>query len=319
MNFYKYLNLNRRTKKTRFYLLPVLLLFCFLSVQAQDTSKLNLIIDADTANEVDDLYAIVSAILEPTFNLLAINSAQFHTSPLASENTVLESQKINEEIIELMHAKEIALPLGSNMPLKEYGKPMPSEASRYIIETAHKMKNNQKLHVVILGSCTNVASAILEDPSILSKIKVHYLGFWHTPDTNVYNKKEFNSGNDAIAVEVLLNTKNLDLNVMTATTSQHLVFTKQEVDSHLKNKKGIANYLVNRWETYTRWWTKEDPEKEKWIMWDVAIIEALAHPELTTIQYFLTPPENTQRTIGIHTKIDVHTMKTHFWNTLKNL
>ncbi|MBU2939532.1 nucleoside hydrolase [Lacinutrix sp. C3R15] len=319
MIFYKFLNRSRLLKKGSFFFFSVLFLFCCLSVKAQETNKLNLIIDADTANEVDDLYAIVSAILEPAFNLLAINSAQFHTSPLASENTVLESQKINEEIIQLMHVKGIALPLGSNTPLKEYDKPMSSEASQFIIETAHKMKHNEKLHVVILGACTNVASAILEDPSIISKIKVHYLGFWHTPNTNVYNKKEFNSGNDPIAVEVLLNTKTLDFNVMTATTSQHLVFTKQEVDSHLKNKKGIASYLVNRWETYARWWTKEDPEKEKWIMWDVAIIEALAHPELSTINYFLTPPENTQRSIGIHTKIDVNAMTTHFWNTLKNL
>ena len=42
---------------------------------------LPLIIDADTANEVDDLFAIVRALLEPTFDIKAINSAQFHTSP----------------------------------------------------------------------------------------------------------------------------------------------------------------------------------------------------------------------------------------------
>ncbi|WP_452228131.1 nucleoside hydrolase [Lacinutrix sp. MEBiC02404] len=320
MRLSKIVHLTKRSKKMNFYFFHGLLLFCFLSVKAQDTVKpIDLIIDADTANEVDDLYAIVSAILEPKFHLLAISSAQFHTSPLASENTVMESQVINEEIIRLMDVKGIALPLGSNIPLTEYGEPAPSEASQFIIESAHQMKENQKLHVVILGSTTNVASAILEDPSIIPKLKVHYLGFWHTPETNVYNKKEFNSGNDPIAVEVLLNTKTLDLNIMTATTSQHLIFTKQEVDSHLKNKKGIANYLLNRWETYDRWWTKEDPEKKKWVMWDVAIIEALAYPELSTIKHFTTPPENTQRTIGIHTNINAEAMTANFWKVLKNL
>jgi len=312
--------LNNSAKKIIFYFFNGLLLFCFLNVKAQDAVKnIDVIIDADTANEVDDLYAIVSAILQPKFNLHAITSAQFHTSPLASENTVMESQIINEEIIRLMDVKGIALPLGSNTPLKEYGKPAPSEASRFIIETAHQMKEHQKLHVVILGSTTNVASAILEDPSIIPKLKVHYLGFWHTPETNMYNKKEFNSRNDPIAVEVLLNTKTLDLDVMTATTSQHLIFAKQEVDNHLKNKKGIASYLINRWETYDRWWTKEDPEKKKWVMWDVAIIETIAYPELSTVKQFTTPPENTQRSIGIHTQIDVPAMKANFWNALKNL
>ncbi|APG64259.1 hypothetical protein LPB136_02245 [Tenacibaculum todarodis] len=297
-----------------------LFIFCSLSAKSQETLKpLPLIIDADTANEVDDLYAIVRAILEPNFNLIGISSAQFHTSPLASENTVEESQQINEEILKLMNVKGISLPLGSNSPLTEYGKPVTSEASKFIIETAHRMKKDEKLNIIILGSCTNVASAILEDPSIISKIKVHYLGFWHTVATNTYNKKEFNSGNDPIAVEVLLNTKTLDLNVMTATTSQKLVFTKQEVDRQLKNKKGVANYLIKRWETYERWWTKDDPKKEKWTMWDVAIIEALAQPEWSTVKGFLTPPENTQRTIGIHTNINTDKMKHNFWSALEKL
>ena len=51
-------------------------------------------------------------------------------------------------------------------------------------------------------------------------------------------------------------------------------------------------------------------------MWDVAIIEALAHPELSKIETFLTPPENTPRLINIHTKIEVDLMKTDFWQSL---
>ena len=283
------------------------------------TKQLSVIIDADTANEIDDLYAIVRAIAEPSFNILAVTSAQFHTSPLASKNSVQESQVINEDIIRLMNAKEIELPLGSNLPITEYGKPVPSDASKFIIEAVHQMEAKEKLHVVILGSCTNVASAIIEDPSIIPKIKVHYLGFWHRPAVNSYDKKEFNSGNDPIAVEVLLNSKNLDFNVMTASTSQFLIFTKEDADKYLKNKEGIASYLLNRWESYDRWWTKTDPEKEKWVMWDVAIIEAIAHPEWSTIEYLLTPPENTHRKIGIHTAIYIHKMTEHFWHTLNNL
>ena len=76
---------------------------------------------------------------------------------------------------------------------------------------------------------------------------------------------------------------------------------------------------MDRWETYERWWTKEDPEKLEWIMWDVAIIEALIHPELTERKLFTTPPENKQRDIGVFTKIDVPQMELNFWNSLSNL
>ena len=75
-----------------FLLTPVILVL--------QEDKIPMVIDADTANEVDDLFALVRAINEPKFDLLGVTSAQFHTSPLATDSTVLESQRINEKIIE---------------------------------------------------------------------------------------------------------------------------------------------------------------------------------------------------------------------------
>ncbi|MDW3195222.1 MAG: nucleoside hydrolase [Cytophagales bacterium] len=300
-------------------LFALLIAFLIIASCTAQKERLPLIIDADTANEVDDLFALVRAIEAPEFDLLGITSAQFHTSPLASEQSANESQTINEDLIRLLDKKDLPLPLGSNQPLQAVDQPQTSEASRFIIEKAHAMKENQKLHLVILGSCTNVASAILMDPTIVPKIQVHYLGFWHTLATNQYDKKEFNSGNDTLAVNFLLDHPTLDLSVMTATTSQHLMFNKKVVDQQLKGKGGIHDYLVNRWETYDRWWTEEDPEKTEWIMWDVAIIEALAHPEWATTQTFLTPPENTPREIKIHTSIDTQQMEADFWEHMHKL
>ncbi|MWW23560.1 nucleoside hydrolase [Algibacter lectus] len=317
LNIFKSVNFNKGIYVSLFQLILLVSVFTQVTAGAQvKDSRLPIIIDADTANEVDDLYAIVRAIKEPSFNVLGITSAQFHTSPLATENTVQESQDINEKILSLMGNYKIPLPLGSNVPIMNSKEPASSPASNFIVKMAHTLPVGEKLNVVILGSSTNVASAILEDPSIIEKLKVHYLGFWHTVETNAYNKKEFNTGNDPKAVDILLNTEGLDLSIMTATTSQHLVFTKAEVDAQLKNKGGIGDYLINRWDTFERWWTKDDPEKKSWIMWDVAIIEALAHPELSKIETFLTPPENTARLINIHTKIDVDLMKADFWQSL---
>lgn len=303
--------------KRLLFLMSVGILLVSAFAKAQHPTPL--IIDADTANEVDDLYALVRAINEPALDLRGITSAQFNTSPLATKNTVGESQQINEQIIQLMDRPDIVLPLGSNIPLSSPTVPSPSPASHFIIEQAHTMEEGAQLSLVILGSCTNVASAIIEDPTIIGKIKVHYLGFWHTPATNAYDKDEFNSGNDPIAVEVLLNTKELDFEVMTATTSQHLTFSKAKVDAELKGQAGIKKLLVDRWETYERWWTKEDPEKKQWVMWDVAIIEALICPEYATRTPLPTPSENTPRGIGVYTAIDTAAMEADFWRHLKKL
>ncbi|MHA7128370.1 nucleoside hydrolase [Algoriphagus namhaensis] len=273
-----------------------------------------LIIDADTANEVDDLFALARALKDPSLNLIAITSAQFHTSPLASDSTVWESQRINEELVRLTGRIDVALPLGANLPLRSKETPQVSDASSFIVQQAKRLEKGEKLDVVILGSCTNVASAILQAPEIIPTLRVHYLGFWHDPKTNSYNKKEFNSGNDTLAVEVLLDTEGLDLTVMTATTSQRLIFEKEEVDQRLKGQSELGDLLVERWEKYNRWWTRADSEKKRWTMWDVAIIEAIARPELSTVEEFNTPPGNVQRKIRIHTEVEVEKMKQDFWS-----
>ncbi len=298
-----------------YFLLALLYYGCAVSKD----NTVPILIDADTANEVDDLYALVYAIQEPKFNLIGITSAQFHTSPLATESTVVESQNINEDILRLLGRNDIPTRVGSNIPMQSMDKPAESEAMDFIIAKAHEASEENKLQLVILGSCTNIASAIVKDPSIIPKVQVNYLGFWHEQATNTYDKKEFNSGNDTLAVNILLNTEGLDLTVMTATTSQHLVFEKKMVDKQLKGKGGIADYLVDRWDTYNRWWTKEDPDKTRWTMWDVAILQAIAHPEMATKRKFLTPQENTKRYIDIYTDIDVPQMIDNFWESLKDL
>ncbi len=289
-------------------------LFVFFSTLFLQENRIPIIIDADTANEIDDLFAIIRAVESDRMNVLGITSAQFHISPLASDSSVLESQEVNVELMKLLNREEIPLPMGSNHPLLSEKEPRVSEASSFIVSKAHEHSSDKPLNIVILGSCTNVASAIIQDPSILSKIKVYYLGFWHNPESNTYNKKEFNSGNDTIAVNFLLDEVNLNLTVMSATTSQKLVFKKDQME---KQESEIGKYLFKRWVNFKRWWTSEDPENNRWIMWDVALIEALIHPEWSEKKKFTTPPENTQRTIEIYTWIDAQSMTEDFWTTLE--
>ena len=274
---------------------------------------LRLIIDADTANEVDDLYAIARALLEPRLGIVGLTSAQWHTNPRTPNDSVGESQRINEEILKLMGKSAIPAPQGANFPMVNEQRPQPSEAATFIIEQAMRIPEGEKLSIAILGPATNIVSAILLEPKIIPKLSVNYLGFWYNVATNTWSKREFNTNNDPNAVNVLLNTPNLEFRVMTATTSQHLVFEKTVMDQLLKGKGGIGDYLINRWETYDRFWKETDKEKTKWTMWDVAILEALAYPELAEEKEVMTPHDNLARTIKVFTKIDVAGMKANFY------
>ena len=293
-----------------------ILLFLILSLRIC-AQKIPIIIDTDTANEIDDLFALSGAISEQNFNIIGITSSQFNTSPLATSNTALESKKITDEILELAKMTSIPSILGSSLPIDNILSVKNSQASKFIIQNAKLYSNDNPLHIVILGSCTNIATAIINAPEILNNIKVYYLGFWHNPNTNSYNKNEFNSRNDPLAINFLLNSSELDLSIMTATTSQYLIFERNELDVFLSNNNSLGEYLKKRWDSYNRWWTNLDKEKKKWIMWDVAIIEAIANKNYSQIEIFETPPENIKRKIKIYTNIDVLEIKKRFWNKMQ--
>ena len=281
----------------------------------KNKNPISLIIDADTANEVDDAFAIARALVEPEFDIKGLCSAQWHTQANAPNDSVGRSQQMNEDLLALMGKSAITHPMGSNIPMVSQFRAQPSPAAHLIIEEAHKMSKGEKLTVLTLGPATNTASALLLDPSIRPKLRCCYLGLWYNIEDQTWSKREFNTDNDPNALNVLLNTQNLELEIMTATTSKALVFDKNQVDRYFKGKGGIFDYLVTLWENYDRFWQETDPEKKYWTMWDVAAIQALAKPHLCQKKKVITPHDNFKREIIIYSQINEKAMEADFWSS----
>ena len=54
-------------------------------------------------------------------------------------------------------------------------------------------------------------------------------------------------------------------------------------------------------------------------MWDLALIEAVLHPDLAVLETRGTPPENTPRPVSVYLDIDEAKMQQSFWRTLGTL
>ena len=105
-------------------LFTFLLVLLMTNLVSQDLKyKLPIIIDADTANEIDDLFAITRALGEDSFELLGITAAQFHTSPYATSNSAMESHEMNKKLIDLIPKYKVPLKKGSSQPLEKINKP----------------------------------------------------------------------------------------------------------------------------------------------------------------------------------------------------
>ncbi len=303
----------------------ILLLTALTSVSV--AQKKRLILDSDTANEMDDLYAIVRLLADPSVELIALSSAHFNNLALLTDslwngyptkglNTVAESQKLNQQILKLSKRQNIPTPLGANRMVGEawgtFTKPSPSEASAKIISQAKKMKNGERLDVMCIGASTNVASAIIEAPEIAPKLRVWMMGARFNPQTQVWDKDEFNIRNDLNAFRLLLQNKDVELHIIDANGSYPLRFNKEQTKAKLAELNHPLNKLLSdRWEHVNA--------GNEWVMWDLALVEAYLNPELTTQGSYPAPPEDGGRQITVITNIDAKKATSNFWNYYQTL
>ncbi|MEM6688227.1 MAG: nucleoside hydrolase [Planctomycetota bacterium] len=276
------------------------------SLTAGDLPKL--VIDSDTANEIDDHYAIIRMIFQDKYEVVGLTSAQwFHY--LGDANSVEASQRENENLLRLLGRTDLPVPMGASRPM---GKPWggtdakDSPAARFIIEQAKKLGDGEFLTVCCTGATTNVASAIKIAPEIASKIKLYLMGYRHDPLTGVWDKSEFNIRRDLNAADFLLNHADVEMHVMSATVSLALRFDRTETKKRCEALGPVGDYLVARWDEHAS-------ENQVRIMWDLALVEAMLVDDLATEKLYDTPPENTQRKIHVYDTIDAKGMESDFW------
>lgn len=294
----------------------VLILILIGQTAFAQTGKTRVIVDTDTANEIDDLYAILRTLVEPSFDVVGLTASQWHTQPNAPGNTAEKSHELNQQMLRHMGLENIPHFMGSNTPMPDTNTPAESPASDFIIKQAHKTPDGEKLTIFTFGAMTNVASAVAADPSIANKIQCYVMGMRFDADTKEWNFKEFNVQNDVPAMKCLMQTNDLELHIMTATASRPLQFKLDKVMAELKGHGGVWDYVVNRWQNFI---PPCDPDKSKdqWIMWDIAVVEAFINSNMAT-EIQLLPPDNlSKRKIWVYTKIDEIAMQKDYWNAIK--
>lgn len=305
------------------YILSTIFLLIFL-LEAGFAQKQKVWLDTDTGNEMDDLYAIVRLVKEPSVDLVGLSSAHFVNADLfafdkwnAYETKTLkpveESQRLNVEILQALGRMDILHPMGADKQIgRSWGQqdPRDSEAAQGIIAAVKKLQANEKLDIITIGAMTNLATALILAPEIKNRIRVFSLGAQYNQQTKAWNKNEFNIRADLNSFDYLLDLEGLDFTIMSTTTAIALQFKREETYRQLDEKVAIEKILGNRWR-------EQNPQDETRVMWDLALIEAYLKPDWSELQSVTTPPENRQRTLKVYTKIDAKQMAADFWQVLK--
>jgi inosine-uridine nucleoside N-ribohydrolase len=280
-------------------------------------------IDADTGNEIDDPYAIVRALVQPTIDVVGVSSVHFNNADLVAFDkwnqyftrdidTVGISQQLNEEILHSMNLDHIAHPRGADRQIgRAWGgsQPRPSSASTQLIEAAHRLEPGERLDIIAIGALTNVASAIIIDPEIVPLIRCFALAGQYDFKTKVWNKNDFNIRGDLNAFDYLMDQPNFDLTLLPTNIARPFVFQRDTIVEKLDDQKPVQKLLKQRW-------LETEPTSELRVLWDLALVEAYLLPNLATLQTIGTPPENLQRLIHAYAEIDTAAMTQDFWDAI---
>jgi len=294
--------------------MPVLILSFLgvsLSVLAQAPNPL--LLDADSANEIDDLYAIAYLLKLKDVDLVGITSAQwFHL--YSGDSTMWKSHKLNQELVALAgKTQELPVVPGADRimgdPWGGYA-PRKSPATDFIIAESHKLAAGQKLDVMCIGASTNLASALALDSTLHERIRVWMLGFKYDVEKGIWDKDEFNIRRDLNAANYLLNHQGLELHVMPISVARQYTWPKGETYPRLDKSGEVGTYLKQKWE-------ERFGDFDSWVMWDVALLQAYLEPSQGAEQMVLTPPENVQRKVWMYTDIKKEAMLQDYWEVLE--
>ena len=164
-----------------------------------DSKKIRVIINTDAKNEVDDQFAIVHALLTPSFDLKGLIAAHFgeKKSPRSMEDS-REEIDLLLGMMRLPHAVRVENGAPCAMPDEHI--PVSSAGAELIIEEAMK-DDPRPLYIAFLGAITDMASALLMEPAIAQKdITVIWIGGRDWPQGGW----EYNLGNDIHAANVVM-------------------------------------------------------------------------------------------------------------------
>jgi inosine-uridine nucleoside N-ribohydrolase len=251
-----------------------------LALSAGEDS-VDLVLDTDAYNEVDDQFAIAHA-LRSEHTVEALYAAPFDNQ--RSDGPADGMAQSYEEIERVLDRMGESRPVfrGAKRYIEHAEDTVESPAVDDLIERAHTERDGP-LYVVAIGAATNVASALVADPSVAEEVVVVWLGGtphgWHTAS-------EFNLSQDLAAARRLFDSGVPLVHVPTVNVAEHVRTTVPELrelfggsddgggvaatDGH----DGIGPFLVDRVANYEgaagRAWSK--------VIWDLAATAVLATP-----------------------------------------
>jgi purine nucleosidase len=279
-------------------------------------ARIPVVLSTDVGNEIDDQWAVTYLLLQPRFEVLGVMSAHAPSLAAPAGHT---SYRILVDVVENRLGMSTHPPLveGGSLPMDDAKTPRPSPAVTFLIETSRRFSKDNRLTVLMIGAATDVASAILTDPTIVERVRVIQMGF-----NDEQGGDEFNIANDVHAVQAILDSTVPLVIGPGKVCRASLSLTFEQARALIATHGAIGGWL---WEEYQAYYFRSvkplrvNDFSKPWIIWDDITLayvlgmteqHALPRPRLRENMTF--EPVKTDQTVTWITDIDEQRMWSDF-------
>jgi inosine-uridine nucleoside N-ribohydrolase len=237
--------------------------------------QLRVVIDTDTANEVDDQWALALALGFPERLKIEGFVAAHYGQRGGAQGIAKSRASLEATLAAAGQTGKFVLKNGSD-PLVYRDRIPPSEGVDFIVATARTATPDNPLWLVLLGAATDGAAALLAAPEIADRVVI----FWHGRSTWPQRCTNFNATNDPIAAALLFE---LPCRFVLFDTGTGLTMPMPESETRVGQVGALGNFLheIRRRSAYA---SRADKG-----MFDLGDIAALIDPGTSTWETCAAP------------------------------
>jgi len=247
--------------------------------------RIPVVLSTDVGNEVDDQWAIVYLLTQPRFDVKGLLSAHAPTlSPPAGRTAYRILRSVVEEHLNMREHPPLIE--GASLPLVDTHTPARSPAVEFLLRISKDYAEDRRLNVLAIGASTDVASAILRDPSITRRIRVVAMGFQNWPNGGA----EFNIANDVKAMQVVL-ASGVPLVLGSGDVcKKDLSLSLEQARSMVAGRGPVGEWL---WTEFEAWYYRHvkpirvNDFSKPWVIWDTIVLAHLLN--MTTAEEYARP------------------------------
>ena len=237
------------------------------------------VLDCDTAKDVDDQFAIAHALGVPALEVRGVISVHNTTAHGPGSRDMYQEEA--ERVAALCGSSVPCVP-GAERPMESREELVPSAGLEFLVEEARLAP----LTIIATGPATDVASLLLAAPEVQENVRVVWLGgFGDEASYRSWQNRmgELNGRSDVSAWRVLFEGTIELQHVPTWPASAKILVDPASFAEELRVlQRPIALYLAE----ILQLWTAEygDPPESKKELWDLACVAAVADSSFVTIR-----------------------------------